>query len=121
MKTIHVFLAILLVASVATNSAATSSLDCTANNYLLRLHVNSDDQIAGITFYISKSEIYRFTLYDCDHLELKWARSEPPYKDNQLILKTKASATSVPELRVDVAGERGILILRDQQYPLVCY
>jgi len=105
---------------IPSSSFATSTLDCSTKDNLLRIHVNSNDEIADISLYIRESEAYHFSPADFDKIELKWPSSEPPFNSNRLVLAREKQKLKLPALKVEVNGETGTLQLKEGSYGLVC-
>ena len=105
---------------VSARSFATSTLDCSTKDNLLRIHVNSNDEIADISLYIRESEAYHFSPADFEKTELKWPRSEPPFHSNRLVLTRGKQKPTFPALKVEVNGETGTLQFKEGGYELIC-
>lgn len=119
-KTTLVIVICLPMVIVSVRSFATSTLDCSTEDNLLRIHVNSNDEIADISLYIRESEAHHFSPADFDKIELKWPRSGPPFNSNRLVLAREKQKPGLPTLKVEVNGETGTLQFKEGGYELVC-
>ena len=98
------------------SATATDTLDCTFEDSLLRLHVNSEGAVADGILYRGKNE---YKIQNLHNVKLKWATGLPPYQGNSLKVEHLKNE-ELPPFTVGVAGTKGTITLEGEARPIIC-
>ncbi len=87
--------------------------------YLIRLHMNSDDSLADMQIFFKDNEIISLNSSELDHVEIVWEKYELPFTGNKLILVRKNVAKEVL-FNITVNGANGVLKINENKYDIIC-
>jgi hypothetical protein len=108
--------AVLLVAAVLIGPDAaygTDTLDCEAGDYLIRMHVNTEDAIADLLLYRGEKTLATLWTRDLDVARLDWEAQD-------VEVERRTNRRKRPSFSLRVKGGKGLFRMGDIRVDATC-
>ncbi|MCP4157715.1 MAG: hypothetical protein GY757_58945 [bacterium] len=117
-------LGLVLFIHAGLNATSTMYCQCKKKGILVRLHINSYNEIADITIFLDDKEYYTYDSEELSIAKLVWKSYDNPGNGNRLeavrIGEKGAGQGDKPNFKLTVKGAKGILLLKGKHYPITC-
>lgn len=119
-KRIVFFMVLSLVSHLYLLSTSTMYCECKKEDYVIRLHVNSQDRVVDLSILIDENLSYHYYPEEFDKIEFTWERYEKPFTGNKMKIVYKKKDKSKPAFVIKVKGEHGTIVFNGKKCKILC-
>jgi len=121
-KIVTIFGIFLSIICICTTANATETLDCSTNDFLIRMSINSFGQVSDMQLHTSTGKVFNFKSQEIELIKLVWEINGFGEKGNLIRLKTKRSESGFPSFRLEAEESSGRLYIdgKTSVFPCEC-
>lgn len=102
------------------HAMATQTLDCMTERYLIRMHVNSFDEVTDIQIKTPEADAYMIGHSEIDLKQFGWQLNGFGNNGNYIHLTTQGSKSGFPAFELNVKEADGLMRVQGTNEPCQC-